>query len=325
MTTLKTTILTTWIVTVLLCSALLAQRPRILDSWRAQNERYSRELPEEVPDMAFNGWICPGTEGSWADVNNWSLGIVPISTHNVAFGSWSQASVVAGFNQTGVDLASLWTQPEYGGHIGTSANSLLIDSTKVTHEGSGLLHLKFDGHGGRVLIDSPNRMQAAILDGTASTCWINVKRGVVELAAGLSEVDVLNVSFHSSPGDDAIVTIPTSANTLGQVAINGGLVVNYRDIVDSGAGQEGVLSMGCGQLYMEGTSAAERVYVHGGHLINNSTGTFGVTTLLGGTCDATQKPGTRAMTIIRIFEGAEFYSSDLVTKTIYDYRNNAER
>ena len=276
--------------------------------------------------MALNAWICPGTEGSWGDVNNWLLGIIPIDTHKVVFGSYSQADVVAGLNQTGIDLASLWIQPEYGGNIGSLSNPLVIDSLHTTHEGSGLLSIKFDGAGGSTMIDSPNRQLAAILDGTAGNCWVNVKRGVVDVAAGLSEIDELHVSYHNSPGDDAIVNIAPSANSIGQFTMCGGIVTNSRHIVDSTATQQGVLSMGGGQMFFEGSADIDRLNVFGGVFVNNSTGAIIVSTLQGGTVDCNQKPGARTMTSVRIFEGAEFRRSGDVTVTnFYDYRNDAER
>ena len=296
-----------------------AKPPRTwLNSWRQQRPQ-PLEV-EEVPEMALNAWICPGTEGSWGDVNNWLLGIIPIDTHDVQFGSWSQADVVDGFNQTGVDLASLWIQPAYGGDIGSAANALLIDAVKVRHEGSGLLHFKNDGSSPTIVIDSPNRDQAAIIDGTGVTSLM-AKRGVINVAASAGDVTLI-VSYTYSPGEDAIVTLPASANKLAALYMTGGIVTSFRDIQASLTSTEPMVAGG--QLFTEGTAASASIVVAGGYWVNNSTGTFAATTILGGTVDATQKLGTRVMTMVQI-HGGDFLYSDLVTHAIYDYRNDGPR
>lgn len=314
-----------WILVVMLLgTGALAQAPRYFQTWRASKP----EVLERNVMAGFNGWIAPGATGSWADVNNWSLGVVPVVNDDVAFGTWSQADVIDGFAQGAVGLASLWTQPEYGGNIGSAANALVLDgTTKLRHEGSGLLSIKYDGSGGIIIIDSPNRDLAAIIDGNAPTCIINVKRGVVELAAGLSEIDDLHVSYQYSPGDDAVVMIAPSANAIGQMTVNGGIVTNYRNVNDGAADEKGNLSIGGGQVFMEGTAAVtSKVVMFGGFLANNSTGVWVNTTLHGGQCDTTQKSGTRQMTTVTVHEGAAFkYNEDLITATIRDYRNEAPR
>ncbi len=265
-------------------------------------------------DMAVTAiWIS--SDGDWDNTASWSTGLVPVSTDTVIFdGVNSVVSVTSGLNQTGVDLARLDTAPAYTGDIGSPGSPLQIDATVVLHRGTGTLHLKGDGGGIGVQVDSTNLIDAAVLSGTSSSWTLDVKKGHVtcdDTVAGLGGVRAL--------GDKAIIVIEANgAQTITQIMVQAGFCQNSRPLSAASA-----IVLVNGGVYIHEDGAVTQLHVQGGVCEWNAGETLTIAVVGRGLLDFTRSGIIKTVSAMVIFPGAEVFLSNqtvIAAAAITDFR-----
>lgn len=117
-----------------------------------------------------------------------------------------------------VDLELWRTCAGFTPNIGSEGNALEVSANKVVHEGSGCLHYKDgDGTTDELIIDSPNMLKAAALDGTAIT-MISAVRGAVLGLGSLGAVSVLRTGLNSR------ITWNEGAGAIALAICSGGII-----------------------------------------------------------------------------------------------------
>lgn len=213
--------------------------------------------PFEIGTITVSGTVTVGavteTVASrgphhWDDPNNWSLALVPISTHDVDFQDCA-VDVKFGLAQSGVTLASLNFHSTYTGSVGLAPQEgsyyqyrpteLTIGATAVTI-GAG------DGSGSPMIRLNTGAVQTAInvmgtstagLQGQPALWWrgthaantLTVTRGAVGLAYSYGDAATLATLFVGSRGGstDALVyageglTLGALTQTSGTLACEG--------------------------------------------------------------------------------------------------------
>jgi len=117
-----------------------------------------------------------------------------------------------------VKLALLYTGSGFRPDIGATGSPIEVSAAKVIHRGSGTLYFK-DGDDGtdEIIIDSPNTLLAAALDGAAIT-MISAIRGAVQGIGTLGAVAMLRVSHNAKVAWNA------GAGAIAKAICSGGVV-----------------------------------------------------------------------------------------------------
>ncbi len=264
----------------------------------------------------------------YTSVDNWSLGIIPVNTHDVyAEGSFS---ILYGLDQSAVELDSfntsgvrIGTNPaagwrpvflqvrapvvEIGYHYGPSA---------VTQQVPVNLDL---GSGESASIVVHNSGSNGTSPGVRMTCVhastvLEVRKGNVGFynnSGGTAELDIINMGYTTNKAGDVDVfveeacTIDTINQEAGDLLLRSALTT--------------ALTIESGTLKTEGSGAIPTMVVNGGTATLNSSGTVGGTggvTVNGGIVDFTKSAVARTATNVKPNPGATVkYDPDVLTIT----------
>lgn len=274
------------------------------------------EGEEESPVANENNvWDNSDSDGDYSNLNNWSLGHVPLITENVIFNRTAVGSVITGFAQGAVNLNSFTVHPGYTGDIGMSGSPLVIstvdDDTGVTgnvvHQGPGGFYLLAGANGIEFLyIDTDEQTTEIELDGVIDQL-ILIKGRIVALTSfdGAS----IWISYRNNPTSDVNFTLQSTA-ALADLILNGGTVLY------DGTTTTSFLKMSGGRLIqgINGGSFSQLIQT-GGYIEYNGTGTINIAAVLGGTLDLSQDGRPKTITLLSVFPGAKFIPNANTTIT----------
>ena len=168
-------------------------------------------------------WIKQ-TAGSWAAAS-FSTGLLPANNEKVYFGSYGVGSVIAGLDQSAVDLDLLQIDPDYPGDIGTSGDPLRIGADEVIVRGYGQLHIT-PSVVDFMLVDSENLVNAVALYSGMPT-RLRIMKGRVGVLNNVTKASLLEMTYRNYPSTDAaldIGPIQTSSGVCGTLLMEAGLI-----------------------------------------------------------------------------------------------------
>lgn len=244
--------------------------------------------------MATRDWIGTdsGNEGDWSVAANWSGATVPITGDIARFLTGSQ-SVVAGKDQSGVNLLELIVTSGYSGDIGSSTGKMEIGATTLSFQGRG--NAWFDvstgsfnydavyvqgGVSGRRLYITGNVAAAHIMEGfvtfesgTVTEAWLETIGTQLEVP----QVTITDADFTTLHVLSGVVT-QNGSGTISAMHILAGTVTSQ-----------------------EGTTT--NVTVRGGLFVKNSPTTVAELKMYKGSCDASQDDRAKTFTDIETHVG----------------------
>lgn len=128
------------------------------------------------------------------------------------FNERGRGDVVAGLNQTTVDLDLLDVQEGYDGYIGADGNPLIISANTVLYRGQGSMTYQ-DGNGTTdlMIVDSSNLQDAVQLTGSTIT-RLRVRRGKATVLASFTGTFTDVEMASRLGGRGAVVEVAAGAN-----------------------------------------------------------------------------------------------------------------
>ena len=295
---------------LLVTSATSAQRP-------------SRSRLVEARVMAAKTTVWTGAvDGDWdeATVGNWSNGVPayiasPGPYDTVYISPTATNPMTTNLDRSGdgagagLHLALFDVHESYAGDIGASGSELKLTASKIIHRGQGTMYLI--GKSGtdeanvvRTIIDS---QAGAVIGNVAATTLTRV-----ELLAG-------NIDLTAT---EAIVAIDIGRSDLWSVPL---------DVAIDGAGAIGAIQMIGGRVSHNCTGITSRLVLAGGEFTYDSTGADVLTSawvtggafffdgagqinqylyLMGGTFDTTRTVGTKVVSFVHRWPGANYIVND---------------
>lgn len=206
--------------------------------------------------MATKLWVS--VSGNWDAGDSWSPAGVPANADNVVFDGTSQANVTAGFDQSGVTLATLDVREEYRGIIGTgytdSTSVQINTSGKFTYKGSGRCYT-YNCTFADLYVDAPNWNGAIWFRSCAVTNWATIARGRVTAYSSLG--GRIGISYKTNPIGDAALDYYASTGGGGcpDIFMNGGqaIINDVDDMTRNGSSYRCKFNVAGGTLYVKDT------------------------------------------------------------------------
>ena len=274
--------------------------------------------------MAKNIWIGidTGNEGDFGTAANWSAGSVPALDDDVYFENSSQSCNV-GVNRSGMvgEYNSVNIAQSFTGSIGTSDAALQVKTDAINigyHNGpgapsgsplinidSGTVACAYTVSNAGTSADtfkSPVRIKA---DNSANT--LVVYKGKVSVGTETSDITTdfatISVSYSAKQTTDSDVFIGSGV-TLADLNILGGDVVLECAATD--------VTIEAGTLLTTGSGAIANLFVKGGVVTSNATGTITLLDIYGGTgiVDFTKSNASREVTATQLDPGGVLKFND---------------
>lgn len=233
--------------------------------------------------MATKIWVGTTVDhvGDWATAANWSPSGVPIDADAVYFEDSSQ-SVLSGFNQSAVTLASLNIAQSFTGLIGDATTYLQIGATIVNigHHfgpgeavGSSLLKIDLGSAASTIIVFN----SGVSSDTTKTPIRLKFNNAATTFEARKGKVSIANETGETSTGSSITISYVTSITSDAEVYIGPG--VTLTTLTKKG----GYCLLRCaattvnnynGNLQTEGSGAIVTLNVMDGIVTSNSTGTI---------------------------------------------------
>lgn len=174
--------------------------------------------------------IFGGSDGNWNNTANWTGSTVPVTGDTVILPNGVTSGIVAGLDQTGVDLAKLMVHAGFSGAIGSAGGPLKIAASIIEYRGSGGFYLENAANGvsnfacDDIRIIAANPTTPVQINGADHTTQefgnIWLFRGNISLGAGMGVpttvdmCDLLVVGHASGRDSDVTVTVANGAGDL---------------------------------------------------------------------------------------------------------------
>ena len=276
--------------------------------------------------MATKIWIGTdtGNEGDWATAANWSPSGVPEAGDDVYFENSSQ-SVTEGFDQSAITLGSLHIAQSYTGYIGTASAYLQVSATVVeigshsgpgTPLGSGRLKIALGSVQSAITVNNSAASAADTyrtpiqLTNTHAASTLTVNKGKVGFCTGTGETGqlaTLTLNYVGNQSTDAEVYVGSGV-TLATVKKYGGKL-DIRCAVTT-------YTVYAGSDLIAGSGALGTIYVKGGTVESNTTGTITTAEVSGGTLDLSKSSAARTITTLKVDSPGKIkYDPAVVTLT----------
>ena len=177
--------------------------------------------------VKVTGWHGNAGDKDWDNPNNWNNG-VPTNAIDADTVIWlANATFDCELNvaQTAdIKLNKIIFEDGCTQNLGLNTGSPFTRSVgEIIHQGSGTLYFKNgDFLTDRILIDAPNDVLAASIDGNTVTS-LDIMRGKVTVAATMGSIGRLIMGFRNDAINDVDLTINSGAGTVAELIQHGGV------------------------------------------------------------------------------------------------------
>lgn len=263
--------------------------------------------------------VAPGT---FDTVTNWSPEPAEIGDGDTLTCNRDHTQNIAGGDFSGTKLTAFKTERGSTIDVGGDGNPLIVDSALFVHRGTGTLWLKSDDAASTfftdlVIIDSPNTILAASLDGEQMDI-INALGGRTVLEPTLGTVavpSVLVVGSQVNPMGNPIVSISEKSGGITDPMVDAATQFSGR--VEC-AGVVTRVDMIGGVWVQDGLQKIVTLNMYGGMVLYGAESSFGTITtvnLYAGTLDTTHLAKQVTITTLNLFGGTLLRDPDLLTIT----------
>jgi hypothetical protein len=250
--------------------------------------------------MADNIFLGTGTDPTdWADITNWSLGVIPVNGDRVFFNHLSApVFVTQNLDQSAVSLLALYITSGFEGGIGDSTTFLQIGATSIVEIGSG------EGNGSQTLNIDTGAVATTIDVLSVPTTGADTNFAPCRIKANNAGT---NVQINGETSNVSILDEDDATGTVGNIdIIQASNVELGRGLTYSNLSQlngvtevletQGTNVVADGEIIFRGSSAVTQIVQTGGDVVSNTLGTIADYVGRGGTLDLTQSALARTIT-----------------------------
>lgn len=265
-----------------------------------------------------------GTDGNWTNTANWSGATVPTTNDIVVIPKVANdITLDTNLDASAKDFAAIIVQKGSNVTIGTSGNPLKCACSGATlpgiirHEGAKAFYLKAEHASLDILqveCNSNNQVLAMQIDddGTAQILKARLLKGKLTTTAGITSLPYIEVGRRDNPDGDANLLVETHAsNVLTLLVMNAGTARVKREFTD-------IVIVG-GRLVVDGAEPGANLFVGGGTVDYDSTGTLAMATVFAGLLDFTKTWKAKVVTTLRGIRPGHIRLHDAVAVTNSEY------